>query len=189
MTKLKKFLKAIDHRIVEGAEFQWSCYGPDARMLDTRTEYGEASCVYDSITQFLYEVNAHDSLGRKESFRWVHKDYREVMKAEAKQRGLDHKEFLEGEKWSDTDSLEDMLDKVYGIINNRRFDHNVVMEFDLDEATLADLQRAALIRNQTVDDFIEDALRAVIEKEEAAVDITDDSAKMVGKKPKRRKKK
>lgn len=190
MPKLKKFLKAIDHRVSTGATFQWACFGPNARILDTTTEYGEAGCVYDTNSQFLYEVTVHDSLGRHEAFRWVHKDYRDAVKDEAKSRKIDYKEFLDGQRWSDTDSLDDILDKVYGILNNRSFDHNVVMEFDLDNETLATIQKAAKLRNITMDAFIQEALQAVIDesKFEPTVDNANDSAKVVGKKSKSKKK-
>ena len=84
---LKEYLEAIEYRITEGSDFGWSCFGPNARYLDCQgpdlnNDYS-ISCVFDSINQDIYLVEAWDYRNSRE-YRWINPTYKNDYKKNSK---------------------------------------------------------------------------------------------------------
>ena len=63
MITLKEFMDLVDHRITEGSDFCWECYGPNAYSLSywNQDHNGHSlSIIFDTRTHEVYEVQAHD---------------------------------------------------------------------------------------------------------------------------------
>jgi len=77
--KLKKFIKAVNGHVVDGSEYGWQCFGPNARWL-TAYDLNElhVAAVYDSETNKIYTIevmSGNDEVGYK-SYMWIDPDYR-----------------------------------------------------------------------------------------------------------------
>jgi hypothetical protein len=75
-------------RIVGGSEYQWACYGPNARFLDFADVTGNehSSIVHDAKNYVVYEMTVNIP-GQEQAFKWHNPDFREAFVAEATQRG------------------------------------------------------------------------------------------------------
>ena len=59
MITLKDYLEAIDYRITGGSEYQWKCFGPNARYLDCDSpelNVYNVSCVFDVSKYYQSQI-------------------------------------------------------------------------------------------------------------------------------------
>lgn len=82
--------EALDHQISEGSEYQWHCYGPNARYLDFTIDGFDvtASVIHDTVTQEIYEACLCDS-HNDVAYRWSNPDFYKAHAKESKKRGID----------------------------------------------------------------------------------------------------
>ena len=94
--------EALNHQITEGSEYQWSCYGPNARYLDYTISGIDVtgSVIYDTQTQEVYQADLCDGPNDL-AWRWANPDFAKAHRKEAKRRGVnpnqawDHVEFTD----------------------------------------------------------------------------------------------
>lgn len=88
--KLLDVITCAGARISGGSEFQWSCYGPNARYIDFADIMGEDYCgvIFDSRTYEVYSVELHVP-GQDQAFRWINPAYLDAYLKEAEQREID----------------------------------------------------------------------------------------------------
>ena len=64
MITLKDFVEAIEYKITEGSDYQWDCFGDNARYLDAHgpelNEDYSISAVFDSRDHIVYAIEAWD---------------------------------------------------------------------------------------------------------------------------------
>jgi hypothetical protein len=163
--QLKQFLEATQYRITGGSEFQWSCYGSNAQYVDTSIcESFYASAIIDRETQRVYEVHISDDEDNHLPFRWIDPEFLEAHKKEAKLRNIDHKRFVDDKTWADTDTFEDIIEKVRAIYAGEEYDARVVMQIDMPDDLFSLCAKAAHERDITFNQFIAKALEAAIEE-------------------------
>lgn len=82
--------EVLNHQISEGSEYQWHCYGPNARYLDYTIDGIDvtASVVHDVVTQEIYEATLCDAPNDL-AYRWSNPDFYKAHAKEAKKRGID----------------------------------------------------------------------------------------------------
>jgi len=163
---LKQFMETIDHRVTEGAQYMWSCYGDSVMSLDHwNGQHGPEGmsihCVFDTSDAFVYEMQAWDYRNNRE-YRWIHPDYRDAYKEEAVERNVDSEQSLDDRKFIDLEVAEDILEKARAIFKGEDYDTRVIIQLDLDEETELLLMRAAHALDITVNQFVERALEAEI---------------------------
>ena len=164
--RLESFLKAINYRISAGSEFLWKCFGPNARYLDSENDNFTTYAIFDHETQHVYEVAISSTYDGEIAYRWIDLDFIEAYKEESKNRNIDWMRMSEETTWATTDCFDDIIDKVTKILAGEEYDTRVVVTLDLDEDVKELIERAASLEGITIDEFIEKALRAVIEKED-----------------------
>ena len=77
MITLKQFLELISYKITESTEFQWECYGNNARSIDSwdGNQNGHSlSIIFDTMDQTVYEVQAHDYKNNR-AYRVINPDF------------------------------------------------------------------------------------------------------------------
>jgi hypothetical protein len=89
MISIEEFMIAIKYKITGGSEHCWRCYGPNARWLDSEHEYYQASIVFDSVNQTVYEATLFDYRGDL-AYIVINPNYKNAMIAESESRGVDH---------------------------------------------------------------------------------------------------
>ena len=158
---------ALDHKIVEGAEYQWACYGPNARFISYESDYARAEVVIDSKNQLVYEATVclNDDRESTRLYRWIDPDYRAPLLEEAKTRGINNKVAWDDVEWVDLEVSQDWLDKAKAMFNDQPYDNRVVVPLDLSDKELLHLALEAHKRDMTLNKFVEHLLELAIAKE------------------------
>jgi hypothetical protein len=156
--KFIDFMKAVDYMVVEGNLAELDCYPKDTRVIDAETKAGFAWAYFDPKTLEIYEVFVSDKLSRQHQYRWLQPGIKEARYEYNKNKNIVSDAAI-------TDDETDILDKVKAILTNRKFDTDVVMNFDIDEGTMNIIEETALKENITVDDFLLKAIKNMIERE------------------------
>ena len=168
MITLKDFMEAIQYRVTDGSEYTWDCYGPNARSLDywngeTGPEGRTVTAVFDTETQFVYQVEAWDQ-STDAAYRWIHPGYIEGCAAEAKRRDVDFEESFDGNKFTDLEVAEDILEKAAAMVADEEYDKRIMVTLTLgyDEEHL--LMEMAHEADMSLNQFVEHILREDLRK-------------------------
>ena len=159
---LSEVNEALSHRITSGSEYQWHCYGPNARFLDYESEHAHASVVYSTETQEIFQAEICDNDESKKPYRWLNPMYKAEMYNESKERGTDANQAWDDVKWVDLETEEDFLEKATAIFNGEEFDERVQIPLTLDKDELYKLMEMAHERDVTLNKMVEIILEEVI---------------------------
>ena len=85
MITLEQFIKAINYRINSGDEFGWDCYGPNARCIDSISDFYSISIVFDGINQSVYEATICD-YRNSAAYRLINSEFSDAYFQEAAKR-------------------------------------------------------------------------------------------------------
>lgn len=83
-------LTAFSGRVSGGSEYQWKCFGHNARFIDFADADG-LECghvIHDTKTFEVYEL-ALWIPGQDQAFRWINPEYLNALYAEAQEREID----------------------------------------------------------------------------------------------------
>ena len=163
---LSKVNEALDHKIVGGSEYQWSCWD-NARWLDYESDYAHASVVFNSKTQEIYTAEINDKLNEVKPYRWLNPDYKQLMIDESKERGVNPNQAWDDVNWYDLETQEDWLTKARAIMRGEEFDRRIDVPLELDDDTLFRLFKMAHERDITLNKMVEIVLQEVIDKHNA----------------------
>ena len=163
---LKTFMEIVDYRITEGSEYQWSCFGPHAYMLDSwdgRHEDGHSLCItFDARTQVVYSVEACDYKNAR-AYRLVNPAYKDAHDAEVKRRGYAD-EAWDDVMWIDLEVEEDFEEKARAIIAGEDYETTVSVPLDLPSDLLLVAAMNAHRQNITLNAYINNALMEMMEE-------------------------
>jgi len=170
MITVKEFYETCGHRITEGSNYGWTCYGPDSYSLSywngIHGQGGFAgSVVFDTRTQTVYEAEVCDYT-RDRAYRLINPAYLEAHRKEAKQLNVNMSQAWDDVNFVDLDVKEDWLEKAQAIVAGKDYDDRVQMPLNLDNELLFDLMKRAHEQDITLNQMIEQALRAAIEQHE-----------------------
>ena len=156
---------ALNHKIIGGSEHQWKCW-PNARFLDFETEFAYASVVFNTQTQEVYVAEVNDKEDKHKPYRWLNPSYKQVYFDEAEKRNVDRNQAWDYVNWYDLETSNDWLEKASAIMTDKSFDTRVEIPLDLDNDTLMQLMLEAHKKDITLNQMVEEVLRAVIKKHE-----------------------
>lgn len=159
---LSKVNEAFDHRIVNGSEYQWQCFGPNVRFLDYESEHAHASVLFDTVTQEIYEATVSSKDESLRPYRWFNPETKQDYLDEALERGIDPNNAWDDVNWCDLETVEDFLEKAEAIFNGETFDTRVQVPIELDDSELFQLMKMAHERDITLNQLVEEILWQVI---------------------------
>ena len=166
MVTLKEWMEVVGYRITEGSTFCWDCYGSNAYCLDSwdgRHEDGHSfTIIFDTRTQEVYEVQAHDYKNQR-AYRLINPDYVQAHKAEAGDRNVDLNQAWDDVAYTDLDVDDDWFQKAIAIAAGKDYDTRVSIPVDFTDDELFTYMKMAHERDITLNQLIEQALRAAIE--------------------------
>ena len=189
MITLKQWMEVVGYRITEGSEYCWSCYGHNAYSLDSWNgdHNGHSlSIIFDTQTQEVYEVAAHD-YQRNRAYRLINAKHKEKHDTEACGREIDDREAWDEVDYVDLETDEDFLDKAYAIVNDQDYDTRVEVPLTLPDDALFRLMQLAHEQDITLNQLLENVLREEINRLELMAEL--DKTVVVEDKPKGKKKK
>jgi hypothetical protein len=167
MITLKDFMECVDYKISDGSEYLWTCFGPNARSMEywngEHTDSITICCVFDTEDQTVYEMQAWDGRNNRE-YRWIHPDYVEAHKAEAKNRNVDFEQSFDDNKFIDLDVAEDMLDKASAIMYGEEYDTRIIVSLDMTASEKLMLMEMAHAADMSVNQYVEMILQAEIDR-------------------------
>jgi hypothetical protein len=166
MMNLKEVNETLDHKITMGSEYQWHCYGPDARFLDYESDYAHASVIYSTKTQEIFQAEISTKTevwDDKKPYRWLNPAHKDTYLAEAKERGIDPNNAWDTTEWIDLELPEDFLEKAKAIFNGDEYDTRIQVPIDLEDDLLLQLAMEAHKRDITLNNMIEIILQGVID--------------------------
>lgn len=178
MITLKDYLEAVDFKITGGSEYQWKCFGENARYLDCDSpelNVYSVNCVFDSVDQTVYTVEAWDYANDR-VYRWIHPAYiKKHMKACAK-HGVDVYSACDSMNYTDLDVAEDILEKARAIVRQEEYDTRVMVPVDFTDEDLLQYMKLAHSMDITFNELVEQALREAIDRVESG-QLTKEDAK------------
>lgn len=166
MITLKQWFETVGYRITEGSEYTWRCYGPNAHVLDSwdgEQDGHSFSVVFDTKTQEVYEVQAHD-YQRGRAYRWFGPDCEERYKKECDGHDSIGDEAWEGVDYVTLGVAEDWMDKASAIANSLDYDTRVQVQVEFSDEELLTYMKMAHDRDQTFNEFVETAIKLALEK-------------------------
>lgn len=166
MITLKDFMETVDYRITEGGDYGWNCYGDNAYMLDSwngEQDGHSFTIIFDTKTQTVYEVQAHDYV-RQRAYRLINPEFKADHDLEADQRDANLDEAWDDIDYVDLETDEDFLEKAQAIAANEDYDTRVQVPVDFTDEELLAYMKMAHERDMTFNEFIESALRDVIDE-------------------------
>ena len=166
MITIENFLNTVGHRISGGSEYQWQCFGPDARYLDSEfPDRYSASIVFDTQTQVVYEATVCDYAANR-AYRWLNPDFKSAYDAEAQRRNADQ-EAWNNVGYIDLDVPEDYLTKARAIVIGESYDSRVSVPIDLPDDEMLALMTLAHKRDITLNQLVEQILTLAIQDRKA----------------------
>ena len=167
---LEQVNNLFQHRITDGSEYLWHCYGDNVRSIDYTSTYACGYVVFDTDTQTVYEVSVSPAAGswdvEPKPYRYINIEYQEAYKQEATSRGIDPNEAWDDIKWVDLETKEDFIEKATAMFNGEKFDTRIQVPIDLDNDTMLKLAMEAHKRDITLNKMVEEVLRNVIAEHE-----------------------
>lgn len=161
--EIRQFLEAIQYKITEGSTYCWNCYGSNARYLDTNNDKYSASIVFDADTQIVYEAHVCDYVNNR-AYRWYNPLFKDKCEQEARERNVNQAQAWDEVNFADTDSEEDLLDKITAIVEGVDYDTRVILTVDLPDADLFSLMKMAHERDITFNRMVEEILQIEIDR-------------------------
>jgi hypothetical protein len=161
MITIKDFMETVDYRITEGSDFGWKCFGPNTYCLDCwNGDHNGFSIgiVFDTKTQTVYKFEAHD-YSKENSYRWVHPDWREIYKNEAKNRGVNHLQAYDDVNYVELEDHTDIREKAACIVAGIDYDERVKVPLDLPESLINKLFRIAHEKDITLNELVENIIK------------------------------
>jgi hypothetical protein len=162
MMHLGKINDVLDHRITGGSEYQWRCYGPNARYLDYESDHAHASVLFDSKTQVVYEASVNDKDNIVKPYRWLNPEYKDAYYAEASNKGIDPHNAWDRTTWVDLEVADDWLEKAKAVFNGLSFDDRVQVPLELEDDLMLQLCIEAHKRDITLNKMVEHLLEMAI---------------------------
>ncbi len=180
MITIKEYLEAVDFKITGGSEYQWKCYGPNARYLDSADNEGlgtySVSAIFDSVDQTVYAVELWDYENDRE-YRWINPGYVKAhMKACAK-NNVDVYESMDGRNFIDLDVAGDILEKISKIVAGEPYDTRVQVEVDFSDEDMLQYMKLAHKMDITFNELVERALQNAIDEVNAGRLTKEDAQK------------
>jgi hypothetical protein len=165
MISMQDFMEAVQYKITGGSEYQWQCFGPNARYLDSDStvlnEYS-TTIVYDTVTQEVYIMEVWDYLNER-AYRWINPDYLKAYKKEYKARDIEFQNACDTMDFTDLEVAEDILDKASCIVAGEEYDTRIQVPLDLPKESMHELMMQAHLHDMTLNEYVEAILVKAIE--------------------------
>ena len=170
MITMKEWMELVDYKITEGSDYGWDCYGPYSYTLDSwNGVHGVGgysfSIVFSTKSQKVYEVSMCDYTNDR-AYRMINPKFQEKHRKESSERGVNLNEAWDDVDYIDLDVVDDFIQKALAIRAGEDYDTRVSVPLTLDDDQLFDLMKLAHESDLTLNEYVEDILRRVIDESE-----------------------
>ena len=168
MITMKEWMELVDYKITEGSDYGWECYGPNSYTLDSwngvhGTGGYSFSIVFSTKTQKVYEVSMCDYTNNR-AYRMINPKNVEKHSKEAESKSQ-----LANQAWDDVDYVDlevadDFIQKALAIKAGEPYSTDVSVPLDLPDDLLLFAFKAAHEQNITFNEYVNQALRHLIDQ-------------------------
>ena len=166
MITMRDFNEVVGHRITEGSEYWWNCYGSHAYSLDywngDQDGYS-ASIIFDTKDQTVYEVTVCDYRNNR-AYRRINPDFLAAYNSEAQERGVQANQACDDVNFVDLETDEDFLEKAHAIVAGEDYDTRVSIPLELPEDVMFELMQQAHEQDITFNQHMENIVRAACDE-------------------------
>ena len=157
---VKQFLELIEYKTTEGDTYHDEALGDSLYAISYWNGLHDTGghsfdCIYNTKTLEVVQLEAHD-FSRKISYRWNPEYLRASRLDTIAYDGVD---------FTDLEVVEDFVEKVAAIKTGLEYDTRVSVPVDFTDAEFLKIAKAAHLQDVTVNKFIEQAIRAVLDKD------------------------
>ena len=171
MLSMKEFMELVDHKITEGSDYGWQCFGPNSYQLSHwNGVHGKggwsANIVFSTRSQKVYTVEVCDYTNDR-AYRIINPDYVKKYNKESKDRGE-----LGNQAWDDVDYIDlevddDFIQKFLAIKSGEGYDTRVQLPVDFSDEDLLRYMKLAHERDITFNELVTQAITEAIRVHEA----------------------
>ena len=166
MITMKEWMELVDHKITEGGNYGWSCYGPNAYSLDSwNGVHGKGgysfSIVFSTKTQKVYEVSVCDYTNSR-AYRMINPKNVEKHRKEATERSVNLNEAWDDVEYTDLEVDDDFIQKCLAIRAGEDYSTDISIPLDLPDDLLLEAAMNAHRQNITLNEYINNALREML---------------------------
>lgn len=157
---LKDYFELVNYQITEGSTFMWSCFGPNARIIDSWNgdhDGWSADVVFDCQTSTVYQLNVCD-YAHNLAYQWINPKWRDAYYAEAKAHNVYPYEAWDGVNYVEIEVITDYFEKARAIIARKKPDTRVSIEISLENDLLLKLAMMAHEKDITLNQLIQNIL-------------------------------
>ena len=170
MITLKDFMETVNYRITEGSNYGWNCFGYDAYSLDSWNgdqDGHSLTITFDTKTQVVYMVEAHDFKNQR-AYRMINTAYKEAHALEVKIRGIEDQAWEDDAgdpiEYTDLEIDDDFIQKALSIVAGEDYSTDVSVPIDLPDDLLLEAALNAHRQGITLNEYINNALREMIDE-------------------------
>ena len=171
MISMKEFMELVDHKITEGGDYGWQCFGHNSYQLSSWNGiHGKggwsANIVFSTRSQKVYTVEVCDYTNDR-AYRIINSDYVKKYNKESKHRGE-----LGNQAWDDVDYIDlevddDFIQKFLAIKSGEDYDTRVQLPVDFSDEDLLRYMKLAHERDITFNELVTQAITEAIRVHEA----------------------
>jgi hypothetical protein len=181
MISMKEWMELVDYKITEGSDYGWQCYGPNAYCLDSwNGVHGVGgysfSIVFSTKTQKVYEVTVCDYTNDR-AYRMIAEDKQKKHAKEAKELSVNLNQAWDDVDYTDLEVDDDFIQKCLAIRAGEDYSTDVSVPLDLPDDLLMFAFKAAHEQNITFNEYVNQALRSLIDKVNNGQYNKEDAAK------------
>ena len=159
MITLKEFMETFNHRITEGAEYCWNCYGSNAYQLSAWNGLHDdggwsGNIVFDTASQTVYEVEVCD-YGNQRAYRYINPGFKDRHNAAANALGVPATQAWDDVNYTDLEEEGDWLSKAAAIVAGVDYDTRISIPLDIDDELFMELAIMAHKNDITLNKMVE----------------------------------
>ena len=164
---MKEFMELVDHKITEGGDYGWQCFGHNRYQLSSWNGiHGKggwsANIVFSTRSQKVYTVEVCDYTNDR-AYRIINPDYVKKYNKESKDRGELGNQAWDGIDFVDLDVDDDFIQKFLAIKSGEDYDTRVQLPVDFSDEDLLKYMKLAHERDITFNELVTQALTEAIQ--------------------------
>ena len=164
---MKEFMELVDHKITEGGDYGWQCFGSNSYQLSHwNGVHGKggwsANIVFSTRSQKVYTVEVCDYTNDR-AYRIINPDDVKKYNKESKDRGELGNQAWDGIDFVDLDVDDDFIQKFLAIKSGQDYDTRVQLPVDFSDEDLLRYMKLAHERDITFNELVTQALTEAIQ--------------------------
>ena len=170
MLDMKEWMELVDYKITEGDNYGWSCFGPNSYQLSSWNGiHGKGgysfNIVFSTKSHKVYCVEVCDYTNDR-AYRMINPKFQEKHAKEAKQRDVNMNEAWDNVEYVDLEVDDDFIQKCLAIKAGEDYSTDISVPIDLPDDILLEAALNAHRQNITLNEYINNALRGMIDEYE-----------------------